>query len=63
MLALGIVLWVLYGVLVIKQTTDENLEQTHCNQGLLVLATHGIRDEAKLAKCPPEIRRQLQGVK
>lgn len=63
LLVVGLVLWVLYGVLAVKKTTDENLEQTHCNQGLLFLATQHVRDETRLSFCPKDIRVKLQGVK
>lgn len=63
LLVIGIVLWVLYAVLAVKKTTDENLEQTHCNQGLLFLATQHVRDETRLSFCPQDIRVKLQGVK
>lgn len=63
LLALGAVLWGLSGVLIIEHKVDSNLEQTHCNQGLLVLALYHKYDFIKLDHCPPDIKRQLQGTR
>lgn len=61
LIAVGIALWLLYGLVSVKETVKENLTQTHCNQGLLLLATTGYFDEDRIKECPADIRREVQG--
>lgn len=60
LLAIGIALWVLYGVTGIRGTLDKNYERTQCNQGMLALSLHDVWDEALLSKCPPELKKPLE---
>lgn len=60
MLAAATVLVILYGVRDLSETIRSNLVQTNCNQGLLLLATVGVRDEEKLENCSPEVKSALK---
>jgi len=52
-----ILLWALRAS---NQTISKNYEQTQCNQGLLVAALTGIKNEKQIAFCSPEIRADLE---
>ena len=55
--AIFVLLWALR---VSNQTIAKNFEQTQCNQGLLVAALTGVKNEHQLAFCSPEIRVALE---
>ena len=56
----GMLVWVMVGVVEIRGDTSNNYEQTQCNQGLLVLALHNVRLEDQLSKCDEKIQSQIR---
>ncbi len=59
-LAIGVAVVALMWVTQINSTTKENLKLTHCNQGLLALATLDIWNEHNLSQCEPSILEDLR---
>lgn len=41
-------------------TVNKNFEQTQCNQGLLVAALTGVKNQHQLSFCSPEIKALLE---
>ncbi len=60
LVAIGLVLWMMYWVKHIDKTTDKNLDQTYCNQGILVIATLQIWHEDDIVRCDDDLEKQLR---
>lgn len=60
LMAIGIALWCLYGLIALTKTATKNYIQTQCNQGLLTLATLDVWTEDQLNHCPPQLKIKLE---
>lgn len=60
LLALSIAALATYLVVGVNRTTHQNFKETQCNQGLLILATHGVWSENQIARCDPTIQKALR---
>jgi hypothetical protein len=60
LVAIGIALWATFWIQEIQETTDSNLDETYCNQGLLTLATLDIWIEDKIRYCDPGMQVTLR---
>ncbi len=60
LVAIGLVFWLLFWVKGINKTTEKNLDQTFCNQGILTLATLQIWHEDDIVRCDDDIEKDLR---
>lgn len=60
LMAIGIALWCLYGLVALTKVAKLNYGQTQCNQGLLTLATLDIWTQSQIEQCPAPLKIQLE---